>query len=495
MLSTGVEPLDARLGGIEEGGRAVVMGPDGAGKSVLGLHFVLEGIQNGERCLLITAGGAAAVDSRGAYLGYSPGPLSNSPLLRVVDSHRTGDPHAILHQRSPVDVLGRLLREGDYARIVIDDLQELLRGVTSPAKLLRELDRVLADSPGTSYVLISSDVKRSFWSGYLEPLTREASVVIRLDPSGRGRRKFSFRAVRQGAFSTEPFLYTLRTGGGFSEDLPAYEREVDREHRSRVAVLDQGGIIPEEVTEALSEFFEVQVYRNLDRSLRDLLDAHYGVLIQAVDPYDPERAFDLTYTLRRSGSGAPIVFVSPSKGLRSMTRSRGLRIGGDDFIIAELPAPEIIDRIRRVAEDGVHRDGREESGEPHARQPRSERGEYRPMDEWELRQALATLSDQTPAPFFVLAVLRTPSTTDGQELWNAAQLQLRLADGDLVAALDSGDLALVLKHVDGGLGQKILDRLRTHPTLEATQVSLLLSSPLEGDEIRLWSSAGAEEPR
>ncbi|WP_202319616.1 KaiC domain-containing protein [Archaeoglobus neptunius] len=55
MLKTGIEGLDAMLGGgIPEGHVVAVVGSYGTGKTILGLHFIYEGLKNGENCLIIS---------------------------------------------------------------------------------------------------------------------------------------------------------------------------------------------------------------------------------------------------------------------------------------------------------------------------------------------------------------------------------------------------------------------------------------------------------
>jgi circadian clock protein KaiC len=54
-VSSGVESLDALLGsGYQAGSATLVAGPSGAGKTVLGLHFVFEGVRRGESTVLAT---------------------------------------------------------------------------------------------------------------------------------------------------------------------------------------------------------------------------------------------------------------------------------------------------------------------------------------------------------------------------------------------------------------------------------------------------------
>lgn len=55
MLSTGIEGMDSLLGGgIPEGHIVALVGTFGTGKTTLGLHFVYEGLKNGENCIILS---------------------------------------------------------------------------------------------------------------------------------------------------------------------------------------------------------------------------------------------------------------------------------------------------------------------------------------------------------------------------------------------------------------------------------------------------------
>lgn len=54
-LATGIERLDQMLGGgLPKASATLVAGPSGAGKTVLAMHFIAEGIARGERCLYLS---------------------------------------------------------------------------------------------------------------------------------------------------------------------------------------------------------------------------------------------------------------------------------------------------------------------------------------------------------------------------------------------------------------------------------------------------------
>lgn len=491
MRSTGMEALDSRIGGIEEGGLFLVLGPDGVGKSVLGLHFIAAGLDHNERCLLVSSATPDDLDGRSLFIGFSPGGLSEHPGLTVVDisaevDHRPGN----AGRHPQVEALRRHLygsgASGRYTRVVIDDLNTFLSGSHTPVATALATADLLRSGAISSYVTVANGDMVAPDEKVLDAVSDAASAVLELQWTGRGRRRFVFREVRQHSFSTEPFMYTLRSGGGFSEDLPAYDREVEHALRRKIVILDESGVVGDEVVKALSASFDIETFEDLDHSLGKLLEARYGVLVLGVDPYDAERAFNLTYTLRKAGNGAPILFVSPTKGLRSMTRSRGLRMGGDDFLLSELPPAEIVERIRVTAHRGHHR--RNGSVRPDRQlQPRNEDGDVRPMRPGELRAGLRELIGEAPTPFFALAILETNGRLHPHQLWSALRSQLRLDDGDLLSIFPDGRVAIVLNQVDGRLAQRVLARLRrAAPVLAEMEEPTLLSSPLQVQKVRAW---------
>lgn len=55
LVSTGISGLDVMLsGGIPRGHVVAVVGQYGTGKTTLGLHFIYDGLKNGERCMIVS---------------------------------------------------------------------------------------------------------------------------------------------------------------------------------------------------------------------------------------------------------------------------------------------------------------------------------------------------------------------------------------------------------------------------------------------------------
>lgn len=84
-LSTGIEGLDAILGGgIPKGYVVAVIGSYGTGKTTLGLHFIYEGLKNGESCIVLSFGEDEESIMRNAKsVGMDLGKFNNVQVIRL----------------------------------------------------------------------------------------------------------------------------------------------------------------------------------------------------------------------------------------------------------------------------------------------------------------------------------------------------------------------------------------------------------------------------
>lgn len=84
-LSTGIEGLDAILGGgIPKGNVVAVIGSYGTGKTTLGLHFIYEGLKNGESCIVLSFDEDEESIMRNAKsVGMDLGKFNNVQVIRL----------------------------------------------------------------------------------------------------------------------------------------------------------------------------------------------------------------------------------------------------------------------------------------------------------------------------------------------------------------------------------------------------------------------------
>lgn len=121
-LSTGVPGLDAMMGGgLVRGDAAIVSGPSGSGKSVLGMQFAEAGIRAGEPVVIATfEESSTKYRSRAAMLGMDLEGAERDGLLRMLDQRPLD-----LAVDETFEELRDVVEELGAARVVIDSLSGL----------------------------------------------------------------------------------------------------------------------------------------------------------------------------------------------------------------------------------------------------------------------------------------------------------------------------------------------------------------------------------
>jgi len=122
-ISSGIAGLDELMaGGMMQGDATLVMGPSGVGKTTLGMRWLAEGLEQGDRCLFVTLQDSAAhLTEMAAVFGWSVAEARASGQLEI-SYIPTGD--------LDMDVLANTVRMslavGEVRRVVIDSLAELV---------------------------------------------------------------------------------------------------------------------------------------------------------------------------------------------------------------------------------------------------------------------------------------------------------------------------------------------------------------------------------
>jgi hypothetical protein len=284
-----------------------------------------------------------------------------------------------------------------------------------------------------------------------------AAGVFHIERQGGTRREFSISKLRQRAHHTDPFPFVIRAGAGIVEERPGWDAEaLPPELRRRALVLDEHDAVPSSFLGAMGSSFRVERFRTLESAFSEIAAGRYGILILGIDPFHPNTTLDLAYSLRKAGNGAPILFVARREGLRGSTRARALRAGGDDFVTTDTSPVEVLERIDAATGRG-HRPRPARLVAPAPSQPVSDDGTPRLMDGDELRLAMGQIIGQPTPPLFALILLRP--TAGSERAWSLLRAQVRLEDGDMVAVLEDGQLAVYLGHVDPGTASTLATRL------------------------------------
>lgn len=204
QLGFGVPILDEMLrGGVKSNSVTMLLGPSGAGKTLLGLHFLAEGARRGERGLyfgFFERTGAIRLKSRRLGLG-----IEEAEAEKLIE----------LTWRRPVegdmDILGaellELLDRLQPSRLFIDGIQGMEIAADMPERLREVLSSIAEELERRGVTTVySSEQAELFGVGSRSPLVGVSAVAHNIlllrhqESDGRFHRSLSVVKVRDGSY-------------------------------------------------------------------------------------------------------------------------------------------------------------------------------------------------------------------------------------------------------------------------------------------------------
>ena len=162
-IASGIPKLDELMGGgIHAGEATAIVGPSGTGKTGVALHFVVQGLAEGERCLFVSfQESESQLIEKAASFGWDLATPIESGLLTI---------HHVPGEELDLDNLAAAMRAelaaGDVRRVAVDSLGELvfaareLERLPAYARALAGFIRgggasavITSDTPSTSFVV------------------------------------------------------------------------------------------------------------------------------------------------------------------------------------------------------------------------------------------------------------------------------------------------------------------------------------------------------
>jgi circadian clock protein KaiC len=233
-ITTGVHGLDAVLaGGLPRDCVYLVDGQPGVGKTTLALQFLLHGVRNGERCLLITLSETKAeLDEVARSHGWS---LDGLEILELsaIESSLAGKGQNTLFQSAEVElnqISKVLLEEFDRirpARVVFDSLSEMRLLAQNPLRYRRQIltfKSRLAERHAT--MLLLDDRSGTGTEAQVHSLVHGV-ISMEMAPLKYGvfRRTLSVTKLRGVKFREGKHDYVIERGG-----IKVFPRLVSAEH-------------------------------------------------------------------------------------------------------------------------------------------------------------------------------------------------------------------------------------------------------------------------
>lgn len=443
LVSSGIAPLDGRLGGIMTGRVHVLSGMPGTGKSLACLEFLHAAIQRGESAAMLTHDDPADLLAQGEYLGIDlDTPLRNDRLAllryQLDFTRRFG---RASHPAAAFDELRALLGSCAPRYIAIDSVAPILDAGTAAASGIAALLEFLEGCGATALLTYPGDLDARY-DRRLEPLIQRAAAVIHLSAERDRTGVLEVRKARYGPQSLGVERFSIRPGAGLVRmaDAPSRRQsDVPAETRRRVLLL--GERLGQEVMQSLEERFLLAV-RELEEVTASGALPVAGVVLIRVRRESLESSLALVRQMRARGVGAPIALVT-SSALRAIDRTRALRAGADDFLGAELHPEELLLRVERLARQG-------RSGATIAVEEDPATLEHQApatvLDEHGFRSIVQARIAASTMPFFTLVRLTPAGAADERTLDALAATvheQLRVDGGDFTGRLDGSVMAFL----------------------------------------------------
>lgn len=485
MVSTGIEPLDERVGGLEQGGTYLVVGAPGPEKMVAALQFLHAGVENGEPCLLVTNADIASILDVAEAWGFDLRPAWESGVLQILGFKEDFELRAI-RSIAPEEVLEELdsIVRADRTRIAVDPGTMFLSG---GAKTLlgsaflgwarRQDATVMAtfsvdggarSLPSSADWLVSATTARLLLEKRNDGLYQV--TVAKAIPSRGEREETISLELAAGSGLVRPERYPSRRGvdrGGIDED--------------RLLLVSLGGAHAADLEAWASSAYEADVVSEPFEAVAAVQAGtkYGGVLIHS--PRKQVREAVQACRAIRPLSRAAIVFASDD-AIRSTDRIHILEAGADDCLSGGLDFRELGLRIRQSIATGAKpvaaQNGNGSRPDPIGATHEAFPDGVVPADVFAEQVGLRA-ADPGLAFFCVLDVKSDAIQPD--EMQGSLADQMRSEEGDLVTRVEAGSALLLQGARETQLGP-FVERLRGRLGGEGLEVEVL-SHPADHDRI------------
>jgi KaiC/GvpD/RAD55 family RecA-like ATPase len=488
-ISTGIEPLDERWGGLTAPGVYVVAGAPGSRKLLCILHFLQAGITAGRRVALLSPLRPEKVLEEAEQWGFDIEPAWARGQLRLI-SFKADFQRRVLSAAVPSEVYEEFdqLLEGAVDRIGIDPgaaLWETHAGSEPGARFVEWAER----RDATILATVAGDLDEGLTPS-TEWVAQTATGILHMESQPNGLLQLSPRRLTPSADGAGPLTLEAVAGRG----LAAPSGKPDRRRTDASA-------------DAVLRLYLLSLTDELAAEVSAWADKRYDVTVgddplQIVEQFQTGQSFGrvLIYLDRgriqeavracrviRSMSAAPI-FLASDDVLRSADRVRALEAGATDVLSGHPSMAELEARISRA-------ESRSEAAHPDALP--SESADPRTNRQVLARAPFVRLALERLGANEIFALVRLSAGEVSREaLREVLATEVRHEEGDQIGELEPG-FAVLLEGIRRDQAQAFLTRVRAALPEEAARDAGVAAEVLSSvtDAARIRAVLGRSQPK
>lgn len=231
MISSGILPIDERIGGVLPGRMHIVTGGPGSGKSALALHFAWAALRQRECAVILIDGRPEDLKSLARHLGMdldAQQRAGNLLLLRYREEFATrfafaANPEAVSEH------LRRFVGPASPARIVVDSFVPFLADGAALGTGSGALVRFLHGSGATALATFPLDLEHGY-DTRIAPVVQEAAAIFRVARMSGGTHRLDAVATRYASIGTRAEFAIERGRGIVASPRASHGGELGAEH-------------------------------------------------------------------------------------------------------------------------------------------------------------------------------------------------------------------------------------------------------------------------
>jgi KaiC/GvpD/RAD55 family RecA-like ATPase/CheY-like chemotaxis protein len=349
ILSSGIEPLDRRVGGVRAGGVYVVAGTPGSGKLISTLQFVDAGIRAGERAALLSGAKPERLLEQARQYGLQLEGAWRSGQLRLVGFAPDFE-RRLTSAPDPQDVFDELsnLVGHDVTRLGIDPgkpLWETRAGTALSSRFVNWAEK----SGITVWATLGGDLRDTL-SPASEWVLQSASGVFRLERLPTGLLQLWVHRSDPPVDSAGPITLELNAGRALQAPAARLDRrrtDAPLGSERRMVLLQLARELPTEISNWARRQYDVTTEHQPLRVVSRLQDgAAFGSILVYIDKQHAGEAVEACRAIRPL-TGAPIIVAADDK-LRATDRTSALDAGANDFLSDNFSLVELASRLERA---------------------------------------------------------------------------------------------------------------------------------------------------